>query len=207
MLSLALAVLIPLTALAALTAGMLAALDAAHEAVSRSSLDKALAGRPAPVRSRLLHQLADARRTLASVMLGRMLSEALMVSSVAGIVFVTWDVLSLGGGWALPLLATLVLSGALVLVILAISPRTIGQRRPESVLLSGRTLLTTVRAVLWLPAGALSRVGDSLDRRPGQQEDPEEGAEKARQNVDRALEDEHVRDGERDMIQGVFDLR
>ena len=207
MLSFALAVLIPLTALAALTAGMLTALDAAHEAVSRSSLEKALAGRPAPVRSRLLHQLADARRTLASVMLGRMLSEALMVSSVAGIVFVTWDVLSLGGGWALPLLATLVLSGALVLVILAISPRTIGQRRPESVLLSGRTLLTTVRAVLWLPAGALSRVGDSLDRRPGQQEDPEEGAEKARQNVDRALEDEHVRDGERDMIQGVFDLR
>ncbi|HJG91157.1 MAG TPA: hemolysin family protein, partial [Brachybacterium massiliense] len=92
-------------------------------------------------------------------------------------------------------------------VILAISPRTIGQRRPESVLLSGRTLLTTVRAVLWLPAGALSRVGESLDRRPGQQEDPEEGAEKARQNVGRALEDEHVRDGERDMIQGVFDLR
>src|SRR5699024_12470398 len=36
---------------------------------------------------------------------------------------------------------------------------------------------------------------------------PEDGAEKARKNVDRALEDEHVRDGERDMIQGVFDLR
>src|SRR5699024_11351755 len=38
-------------------------------------------------------------------------------------------------------------------------------------------------------------------------EGPEDGAEKARQNVDRALEDEHGADGERDMIQGVFELR
>ena len=207
MLSLALAVLLPLTALAALTAGMLAAVDAAHQAVSRSGLEKALAAKPTPVRARLLHQLADARRTLASVALGRMLSEVLMVASIAAIAFVARDQLGLGGGWALPLLTTLLLSGALVLVILAISPRTIGLRRPVPVLISGRSLLTAVRAVLWVPAGALSRVGESLQKRPRQQEDPEEGAEKARQNLDRALEDEHVRDGERDMTQGVFDLR
>src|SRR5699024_9238484 len=64
-----------------------------------------------------------------------------------------------------------------------------------------------MRWVLWVPASALANLGASLAARAGSQEDPEERAEKARRNVDRALEDEHVRDGERDMIQGVFDLR
>src|SRR5699024_11443125 len=55
--------------------------------------------------------------------------------------------------------------------------------------------------------GALTSLGATLATRSAGPDRPEDGAEKARKNVDRALEDEHVRDGERDMIQSVFDLR
>src|SRR5690606_31275574 len=109
-------------------------------------------------------------------------------------------------GLLIPGVVTVAVAGLLVLIVLAISPRTIGRSRPESVLISNRWLVAVVRAVLWLPGSMLTRVGAPLGGR-GNGVDAEDGAEKARQNVDRALEDEHVRDGERDMIQGVFDLR
>lgn len=207
MLSTALLVLVPLVMLAGFVAAMLTAVDSAQLAVSRGGLEKAVADRPESVRARVLAQHADSRRTLASVVLGRVLAEVVMVASIAGIVFVAWDRLGLVGGWVLPLLVTLVIAGSLVLVVLALSPRAIGRRRPESVLITTRMLITVVRALLWLPAGALTRVGASFEKRPANQTNPEDRAEKARQNVDRALEDEHVRDDERDMIQGVFDLR
>jgi CBS domain containing-hemolysin-like protein len=186
---------------------VLTAVDAAQLAVSRGALEKAVADRPAAVRERVTHQHADAARTLASVSLGRVLGETVMVTAVTGIAFVVNTEHGLVEGWVLPLLAALLVSGLLALVMLAISPRTIGRQRAESVLISSRGLVAAVRGVLWVPASALASLGASLAARAGSQEDPEERAEKARRNVDRALEDEHVREGERDMIQGVFDLR
>jgi CBS domain containing-hemolysin-like protein len=204
---LALLVLIPLAIGAGIVSAVLTAVDAAQLAVSRGALEKAVADRPAAVRERVTHQHADAARTLASVSLGRVLGETVMVTAVTGIAFVVNTEHGLVEGWVLPLLAALLVSGLLALVMLAISPRTIGRQRAESVLISSRGLVAAVRGVLWVPASALASLGASLAARAGSQEDPEERAEKARRNVDRALEDEHVREGERDMIQGVFDLR
>lgn len=206
MLTLAVLVLIPLIVLSGVVAAMLTAVDAAQLSVSRGVLEKALSSRPEPVRARVLAHREDAARTLASVSLGRMLAETVMVASVAGVTVAIRDHLG-HTGLLLPGIATVVVAGLLVLIVLAISPRTIGRSRPESVLISNRWLVTLVRGLLWVPAGALTSVGASLAARSGGQEKPEDGAEKARQNVDRALEDEHVRDGERDMIQGVFELR
>ncbi|MDN5819922.1 MAG: hemolysin family protein [Brachybacterium sp.] len=206
MLTLALLTLIPLIAVSGVVAAMLTAVDAAQLSASRSVLEKALASRPETVRARVLAQQEDTARTLASVSLGRMLAETVMVASVAGVTVAVRDHLG-HSGLLVPGIATVVVAGLLVLIVLAISPRTIGRSRPESVLISNRWLVTLVRGLLWLPAGALTSVGASLAARSGTPEKPEDGAEKARKNVDRALEDEHVRDGERDMIQGVFDLR
>ena len=205
MLTLALSLLIPLIILAGVTAAVLTAVDAAQLSVSRSALEKMLATRPEPVRRRVLVQQADPARTLASVSLGRMLAETVMVGAVAGVTVAVRDHLG-HEGLLIPGVVTVAVAGLLVLIVLAISPRTIGRSRPESVLISNRWLVAVVRAVLWLPGSMLTRVGAPLGGR-GNGVDAEDGAEKARQNVDRALEDEHVRDGERDMIQGVFDLR
>ena len=206
MLTLALLALIPLIVASGVVAAVLTAVDAAQLSVSRSVLDKALSTRPTPVRDRVLAQQEDTARTLASVSLGRMLAETVMVASVAGVTVAVRDHLG-HTGLMLPGIATVVVAGLLVLIVLAISPRTIGRSRPESVLISNRWLVTVVRALLWLPAGALTSLGATLATRSAGPDRPEDGAEKARKNVDRALEDEHVRDGERDMIQGVFDLR
>ncbi len=206
MLTLALLALIPLILASGVVAAVLTAVDAAQLSVSRTVLDKALSSRPDPVRDRVLAQQEDTERTLASVSLGRMLAETVMVASVAGVTVAVRDHLG-HSGLLLPGLATVVVAGLLVLIVLAISPRTIGRSRPESVLISNRWLVTLVRGLLWLPAGALTSLGATLATRSAGPDKPEDGAEKARKNVDRALEDEHVRDGERDMIQGVFDLR
>ncbi|MBB5831302.1 hemolysin family protein [Brachybacterium aquaticum] len=207
MLTTVLLVLIPLAIAAAIVSTVLTAADAAQVTASRGALEKALADHPADVRERVLHQHEDAARTLASVSLGRMLSETVMVTAVAGICFAIARDLGRDGDWVLPVLGTLLVAGLLGLIVLAISPRTIGRRRAESVMISTSGLVGAVRWLLWVPASVLSRLGASLAARPGRVENPEELAEKARRNVDRALEDEHVGEGERDMIQGVFDLR
>ncbi|WP_114854882.1 hemolysin family protein [Brachybacterium sp. YJGR34] len=207
MLSTVLLVLIPIALAAAALSGVLSAVETALLSVSRGALEKAAGGRPAAVRDRVLAQYGDGARTLASVSLGRMLAEVVMVAAVTGIALLVWERFALPGPRFLPLLAAVLLAAVMVLVVLAISPRTIGGRRPESVLLSARLPVAAVRVLLWPAAGALTRLGESRDARPGHGDGPEERAEKARQSVDRALEDEHVRADERDMIQGVFDLR
>ena len=207
MLSTALIVLVPLGLVALVVAGVLMAVDGAYLSVSRGSLEKVLAVQPEAVRSQVLAQHSDAARTLLSVSLGRMLAEAVTVTSIAGVAFMAADQLGIGASWLAPTVVTVVGAALLLLVILVISPRTMGLSRPESVLISCRALVGAVRVVLWLPTTALTSVGANLAARPGSQDGTDDGAEKARQNVDRALEDEHVHDGERDMIQGVFDLR
>lgn len=200
-----LVVLIPLAVVALVIASLLAAVDAAHLSVSRGSLEKTVATAPAGVRTRVLGQHADSARTLASVALGRTIAEVVAVSSVAGVSFTLLREEAGLTGWVLPSLATVLISVVTLFVILAISPRAIGRRRSESVLISSRGLVRVVRALLWVPAGALTTVGASIAARPSAQDAG--AAEKARQNVDRALEDEHVAEDQRDMIQGVFDLR
>ncbi|MGP5362929.1 hemolysin family protein [Brachybacterium tyrofermentans] len=207
MLSTALLVLIPLGLASLVVSSLLMAVDGAYLTVSRGALEKSLAEHPEPTRTQVLAQHSDAARTLLSVSLGRMLAEAVTVTAIAGIAFMGADRLGIGASWLAPTVVTVVGAALLLLVILVISPRTIGRSRPESVLISSRSVVAAARGALWLPVSALTAVGANLAARPGAQDRAEDGAEKARQNVDRALEDEHVQDGERDMIQGVFELR
>ncbi|MGO2608349.1 MAG: hemolysin family protein [Brachybacterium tyrofermentans] len=207
MLSTALLVLIPLGLASLVVSSLLMAVDGAYLTVSRGALETSRAEQPEAVRTRVLAQHSDTARTLLSVSLGRMLAEAVTVTAIAGIAFMGADRLGIGASWLAPTVVTVVGAALLLLVILVISPRTIGRSRPESVLISSRSVVAAARGVLWLPVSALTAVGANLAARPGAQDRAEDGAEKARQNVDRALEDEHVQDGERDMIQGVFELR
>ncbi|MEE1617281.1 hemolysin family protein [Brachybacterium sp. J153] len=202
----ALLILIPLAAAALVLAAVLTAVDAAHLSVSRSALERDSAELPEAVRARVLDQHTDSARTLAAVSLGRTLAEAVGLIAITAASF-----LGLGAtgveGWVLPALLALAISALLLLIIAAASPRTIGRRRAESVLLSTHLLVQIVRGVLWFPAGLLVSVGAGVAARPHGGEGPEDPARTARRGVDRALEDEHVGDGERDMIQGVFELR
>ena len=169
MLTFALLVLIPLIALAGAVSAVLTAVDAAQLSVSRTALEKAVAPRPAAVRDRVLAQQADTARTLASVSLGRMLAETVMVAAVAGVTVAVRDHVG-HSGLLLPGLATVVVAGLLMLLVLAISPRTIGRSRPEAVLVSTRALVAVVRAVLWLPATALTGLGATFASRSGCQD-------------------------------------
>lgn len=171
MLTLALLVLISLIVLSGVVAAVLTAVDAAQLSASRSVLEKALSSRPESVRTRVLAHQEDTARTLASVSLGRMLAETVMVASVAGVTVAVRDHLG-HSGLVLPGIATVVVAGLLVLIVLAISPRTIGRSRPESVLISNRWLVTLVRGLLWVPAGALTSVGASLAARSGGRRSP-----------------------------------
>src|SRR5699024_1939152 len=74
--------LIPLALLALVTAALLAALDAAHHAVSRSALDKELAGRSARTREQVLIQHDEAPRTRGALELGRVLAEVVVAVSL-----------------------------------------------------------------------------------------------------------------------------
>ena len=86
-LSLALLVLVPLALVGGIVSAVLTAVDAAQLAVSRGTLEKAVADQPAAARERVLHQHADSGRTLASVSLGRVLGETVMVTAIAAICF------------------------------------------------------------------------------------------------------------------------
>ncbi|MGO1391387.1 MAG: hemolysin family protein, partial [Brachybacterium alimentarium] len=148
MLSTALIVLVPLGLVALVVAGVLMAVDGAYLSVSRGSLEKVLAEQPEAVRSQVLAQHSDAARTLLSVSLGRMLAEAVTVTSIAGVAFMAADQLGIGASWLAPTVVTVVGAALLLLVILVISPRTMGLSRPESVLISYRALVGAVRVVL-----------------------------------------------------------
>src|SRR5699024_7958676 len=135
--TLALLALIPLIVASGVVAAVLTAVDPSQLSVSRSVLDKALSTRPTPVLDWMLAQQAHTARTLASVSLGRMLAETVMVASEACVTVAVRDHLG-HTGLMLPGIATVVVAGLLVLIVLAISPRTIGRSRPESVLISNR---------------------------------------------------------------------
>src|SRR5699024_11290417 len=96
-LTFALLALIPLILASGVVAAVLTAVDAAQLSVSRTVLDKALSSRPDPVRDRVLAQQEDTERTLASVSLGRMLAETVMVASVAGVTVAVRDHLGHSG--------------------------------------------------------------------------------------------------------------
>lgn len=191
--------LIPLALLALVTAALLAALDAAHHAVSRSALDKELAGRSARTRERVLLQHDEAARTLGALELGRVLAEVVVAVTLTALAQL------LTGSWAVAVLLGGVVSMALLFLTASVVPRAVGRLRPTAVLIRWRGLLRAVRVLLGGLALALMRLV-ARPRAAAGADDPSASAAQARRTVDRALESQHLHSSARDMIQGIFEL-
>lgn len=195
-------VLIPLAVLGMVCGGLLSAADAALLGTSRAALERHLeeAEVPERVRRRVLHQHEDAPHTLAAISLGRVISESIMAVAITAIVFETMD------GWVLPTLISVAIAVVGSFLVVSVSPRTVGRRRPErfSTLLSG--LIGVVRSLLGPLARLMIHVGSAFTPGGKISGGPYATEAELRQYVDRAMENEELEDSERDMIQGVFDL-
>src|SRR5699024_898014 len=191
--------LIPLALLALVTAALLAALDAAHHAVSRSALDKELAGRSARTREQVLLQHDEAPRTRGALELGRVLAEVVVAVSLTVLAQL------LTGSWVLAVLLGGAVAAALLFLTASVVPRAQGRLRPTVVLIRWRGLLRAVRVLLGDLALALGRLV-ARPRAAADADDPTGSAAQARRTVDRALENEHLHSSARGMIQGIFEL-
>lgn len=198
---LAAGILIPVAMVGLVIGAVLTAADSALAATTRSALERALEERPEGLRRRVLRQHEDSRRTQAAVGLGRILAEAVMAVAVTALVFLWLD------GWVVPVLVALAISSIGLFIGLSASPRTIGRRRPESVLISTSGLIAAVRTLLWPPASALIAVSSVVTPGADREDGPYGVDPELRSSVDRALEKQHLEIVEHDMIQGVFDLR
>ena len=196
----ALLVLVPLALLGLVLGGVLAAADSAYHWVSRQSLEKAVSVRAVPVRERVLHQLEDNERTLAAIALGRILAEAVLAVAVTVLVHLRLQ------DWVLTALVGVVVTAVAMFIGLSSSPRTLGRVSAERTLIRSRHVIAAVRGLLWPPASLLIRIGRLFTPVAGAGRSPYSSAAQMRQSVDRALENEHVQDEQRDMIEGVFDL-
>lgn len=194
----ALLTLIPLALLGAIAAAVLAAADAAHRSATRQDVAGELEHRPAAVREQVTRQHEDAGRTLASIGIGGVLVAALTTGAATAVLVEVLD------GWLLPTVIGVLGSAVLLFCAASVAGRTVGRRRAEQVLVSTRHATALARVLLWPVANLLLHLGSTLT--PGVAEDPYEAAAAARKNVDRALENEHLRSDERSMIHGVFEL-
>lgn len=128
---------------------------------------------------------------------GRTASSAAFVRLVAEMTATTCITLALASGdlawWSVLLLSVLV-SGLVALVLVRISPRTLGRSHPLCVLVVLSGLLAVV---VRLPLGRLA----PTPRRSGEVDEDE-----LRDMVDRVSESEGIEDEEREMFRSVFEL-
>lgn len=193
-------VLIPLALLGMALGALLSAVDAALLSTSRLTLERALEDRSERIRRRVMHQYDDARHTMSAISLGRVIGEALMAVAVTAIVFERMD------GWVWPTLVAILIAGAASFIWMSVSPRTLGRRRPDAVLIGLSGLISVVHTLLGPPAKALIHIGSAFAPGGKVAGGPYATEAELRHSVDRALENEELEVGERDMIQGVFDL-
>jgi len=168
-------------------AALLSAGEAAVLRVTRSAVSELVTeGRPR----------ADRVRRLAAAP-GRTAASAAFVRLVAEMTATTCITLVLASGtmaWWQVLLLSVLVSGLVALVLVRISPRTLGRTHPLRVLLALSGLLAVV---LRLPLGRLAPAA----RRTGEVDEDE-----LRDMVDRVSESEGIEDDEREMFRSVFEL-
>lgn len=171
-----------ITLAALLSAGEAAVLRVTRSAVSELVTDS----RP---RAERVRRLAAAP--------GRTASAGAFVRLVAEMTGTTCITLALASGdlaWWEVLLLSVLISGLVALVIVRISPRTLGRSHPLKVLVVLSGLLA---AVVRLPIGRLA----PTPRRSGEVDEDE-----LRDMVDRVSESEGIQDDEREMFRSVFEL-
>ncbi|MCS6710762.1 HlyC/CorC family transporter [Brachybacterium sp. EF45031] len=193
-------VLLPLALLGLVLGALLSAADAALLATNRARLDRELDDRPERIRRRALRQYDDAPRTFASITLGRIASEVLLVVGITGMIFALID---------RDLVATLVallVSVTVAFLGVSVSPRTLGRREPEKVAVRLSGLISVTRQLLGLPSGLLIHIGSAFTPGGKVHGGPYATEAELRHFVDRATENDELEHDERDMIRGVFDL-
>ncbi|QTE28474.1 hemolysin family protein [Pengzhenrongella sicca] len=170
-----------------LLAALLSAGEAAVLRVTRSAVSELVTdGHPSAARVRRL--TVSPARTAASAAFVRLVAE--MTATTCITIGLTTGSLS----WWQVLLLSVLISGLVALVLVRISPRTLGRKQPLRVLvvLSG-LLALAVR----LPIGRLA----PAVRRSGEVDEDE-----LRDMVDRVSESEGIEDEEREMFRSVFEL-
>ena len=171
-----------------LVAALLSAGEAAVLRVTRSAVSELVTdGHPAAARVRRL--TADPARTAASGAFVRLVAEMTATTCITlGLTAagsLTW--------WGVLLLSVLI-SGLVALVLVRISPRTLGRRHPLRVLVVLSWLLVVV---VRIPIGRLAPTA----RRSGEVDEDE-----LRDMVDRVSESDGIEDEEREMFRSVFEL-
>ncbi|WP_154794675.1 hemolysin family protein [Occultella kanbiaonis] len=106
--------------------------------------------------------------------------------------------------WWLVLLCSVVASAVLMVIVVGISPRTIGRRDPVRVLAWVGPLLLGLETIY----APLVRLTDSLSTRAGRTtlEEREADEDDLRDMVDRVSESHQIDDDEREMLHSVFEL-
>ncbi|GED11390.1 hemolysin family protein [Cellulosimicrobium cellulans] len=185
-----LAVLTVLTVVlaAALSAGEAAVLRVTRAAVSEAALGDDLTTPPRPSGRRALALLGDPAATARSVGFVRVVAE------VAAITCLTLLVAAWLEPWWQVLLVALAVSVVVGLLVVRVSPRSLGRRHAVRVLLALSGLLTgIVAATRWL-----TRLAPAPDSGAHERE--------LQDMVDRVNESEVIEDEERELIRSVFEL-
>lgn len=192
--------LLPLVAaaLCVVLAGLLTALEVALSVVSRLSVEDAVRdGRAGAQRLQAL--LTDPPRALNVLLLTRTVAEL----AAAGIL-TSWCVDRISGSGAVVVAVAVMVLVSFVLV--GVAPRTLGRQHAAGVALAGAPVATLLVRVLGVLPRPLILLGNALTPGKGFREGPFASEAELRDLVDQAQEGGLVEEGERDMIEGVFDL-
>ncbi|WP_433782370.1 hemolysin family protein [Actinomycetospora sp. CA-101289] len=180
-------------------AGVFAAADAAVSTVSRARVDNLVREGATGARA-LAAVVADRPRHLNLLMLLRLACEA--TASVLG----AYVALQLIGPAGIALLVAALIVVLVSYVLIGVGPRTLGRQHPYRVALAVAGPLRLLARLLGPLATLLILVGNAITPGRGFREGPFSSEVELREMVDMAERGGLVDDGERAMIQSVFDL-
>ncbi len=180
-------------------AGVFAAADAAVSSVSRARVDNLVREGATGARA-LAAVVADRPRHLNLLMLLRLTCEA------AAAVLGAFVALQLIGPPGLALLVAGLIVVLVSYVLIGVGPRTLGRQHPYGVALGVAPPLRMLARLLGPLATLLILVGNAITPGRGFREGPFSSEVELREMVDMAERGGLVDDGERAMIQSVFDL-
>jgi CBS domain containing-hemolysin-like protein len=186
------------TASCVLVAGLLAALEVALSRVSRVRVEELVRDGRAGA-SRLQHLLQDPPRVLNVLLLVRLTAE---LSAVGILVSYSVDRIAGSGAVVLAVAAMVVVS----FVLVGVAPRTLGRQRADAIALAGAPVAALLVRLLGVLPRPLILLGNALTPGRGFREGPFASEAELRDLVDQAQAGGFVEEGERNMIEGVFDL-
>lgn len=171
-------------------AALLSASEAALHRITRSTVAQLVADRPVPG-NRIQRLTQDTERTVHALSFMRIAAEMIATACITVSIAAALD------EWWLVVMIAAALSTLISLVLIRMSPRRLGSRRPDVVLGALSGLLTVVAA---LTQWAISPT-PHLQERGG-----EDDEQQLRELVDRVDESRAIEDEDRDMLRSVIEL-